>query len=166
MRIGFEIDGILCWQVPGAVTDMGSVGKLAVIEQAKELLLDIRTSGHQIILYTTRDSSMALETEAWLSKNGIPYDAIIFNRPRMMSLFFAPDARQFTSWDTTRSELTRHGFLQERQTGNEDSRGTEDGRAKKNLKTRHQDKKILDEKPDRTSGPESEKGQSGFQILK
>jgi len=157
MRIGFEIDGMLRFHADAAG---------APIEQARETLMEVRAAGHQVVLYTSFDSSLALDIEAWLSKNKMPYDAIIFNRPRMMTLFFAPDARQFTSWDTTRSELIRHGVLQEGKARNENTGGAEGGRAAKNLKARRQDTKVLDKKPGGAGRAEPEKGQSGFQVLK
>lgn len=112
MNLGFELDSIICTPVK-QMTDIESIASQEVIEGAKEMLNEIKTQGHRIVIYTHRNVSTALETEAWLSKNRIPYDQIIFDRPRNMIMLFAEDCRQFKSWKDVKDELVRYGLLKE-----------------------------------------------------
>lgn len=112
MQIGFEIDNLICTSV-SSLTNREAIEKQTPIEGAKEVLDTLKQQGHAIVIYTKRDASVALETEAWLSKNKIPYDQIIFDKPRRLAIYFSSECRQFTSWTKVKQELLDYGFLQE-----------------------------------------------------
>ena len=112
MQIGFEIDNLICTTVK-SLTNREDISKQVPFDGAKETLDELKKQGHSIVIYTRRDASVALETEAWLSKNKIPYDQIIFGRPRQLSIFFANDCRQFINWSKVKEELIKYGFLKE-----------------------------------------------------
>lgn len=112
MRIGFELDNVIARQAAGEPPKSGGL-HMEVVEGAKEILEDLRKQGHQIVIYTKRDSSQALDVENWLSKNGIAYAFVIFNRPAHLFMTFAPDIRQFVSWTGAKDELVRQGVLKE-----------------------------------------------------
>ncbi len=112
MNIGFELDSLICTPIK-QMTDVSSIPVQTIIEGAKEMLDELKSQGHKIILYTHRNVSTALETEAWLSKNRVPYDQIIFDRPRMMVMYFAEDCRQFKSWNGVKDELVKYGVIKD-----------------------------------------------------
>ena len=110
MQIGFELDNIICTPIK-SMTDLEEISKQQVLEGAKEFLIKLKEAGHQITIMTHRDGSTALDTERWLDKNKIPYHHIMYNRPRNVFVLFAPDCRQFISWDATQKELEQYGIL-------------------------------------------------------
>lgn len=112
MNIGFELDSIICTPIK-QMTDISAISEQTVLEGAKEMLNEIKAQGHRVIVYTHRNVSTALETEAWLSKNRVPYDQIIFDRPRMMVMLFAEDCRQFKSWNGVKDELIKYGIMKD-----------------------------------------------------
>lgn len=112
MQIGFEIDNLISTGVHN-VTDRDSITKQTPIEGAKEVLDELKKQGHSIVIFTRRDASVALETEAWLSKNKMPYDQIIFGKPRQLAIYFSSECRQFTNWTKAKEELLNYGFLLE-----------------------------------------------------
>lgn len=119
MYIAFEVDSVISSPVK-KLTDRESIEQQTAIDGAKEVLDEIRKQGHQIVIYTKRDSSTALETEAWLKKNKMPYDQIIFGRARNTMIFFSPDSRQFVNWKGVKEELIRNGFLVNKKQEEED----------------------------------------------
>jgi hypothetical protein len=112
VQIGFELDEIISTPVK-RMTDLEEISKQEVLAGAREFLITLKEAGHQITILTHRDSSTSLDTERWLDKNKIPYHYISYNRPRNVFLLFAPDCRQFISWDDTRKELEKYGVLKE-----------------------------------------------------
>ena len=112
MQIGFELDNIICTPIK-CMTDLEEISKQEVLAGAREFLVTLKEAGHQITILTHRDSSTALDTERWLDKNKIPYHYVVYNRPRNVFLLFAPDCRQFVSWEDTRKELEKYGILRE-----------------------------------------------------
>ena len=111
-QIGFEIDNLICTGVDSHTNQEGKA-KQTPIEGAKEVLDTLKQQGHSIIIFTRRDASVALETEAWLSKNKMPYDQIIFDKPRRLALYFSSECRQFKNWTKVKQELVDYGFLLE-----------------------------------------------------
>ena len=112
MQIGFELDNMICTPIK-RMTDLEEISKQEVLAGAKEFLIELKNAGHQIVILTHRDASTALDTERFLDKNKIPYHHIMYNRPRNVFLLFAPDCRQFVSWEDTRKELEKYGVLKE-----------------------------------------------------
>jgi len=112
MRIGFELDGVISTPVK-SLTDLSGIAEQKVLEGVKEVLKMLKDSGHDIVIFTKRDVSTALDTERWLDKNKIPYDQIMYNRPSSMALFFTDNNRQFVSWTGVKNELVKYGVLQE-----------------------------------------------------
>lgn len=112
MQLSFELDDVLCTPVK-SLTDLEQIGKAEVLPGAREFLVELKEAGHQITVFTHRDSSTALDTERFLDKNHIPYNHIVYNRHRGGFLLFAPDCRQFISWEETRKELEKYGILKE-----------------------------------------------------
>lgn len=163
MNIGFEIDDMISTSMQ-CLTAQADVDKQTVVEEARDVLIKIKAAGHQITLYTRRDVSVGLETEAWLGKNRIPYDRISFNRPHSITLFFANDVRQFIDWDKTKEELVINGVLKRDEknegTGTPGGRGTVGDSA-----GRCEGKKEVEDQSGRADSPEQEK-RSGIQVLK
>jgi hypothetical protein len=152
--LGFEIDGMVS-STPGSFTELAVIAKQTVIPGALDLLTELKKAGHHIVLYTHRDASTAIETEKWLSKNKVPYDRIMFNRPHNVVLFFSQDARKFNGWDGVREELVGHGILKER---HEDTTGAKDrGAHQEDSQAGHQGSEDVVEKPSGTDaqGPPS-----------
>jgi ribonucleotide monophosphatase NagD (HAD superfamily) len=112
MQIGFELDDVLCSPIK-CLTNLEEISKAEVLPGAKDFLVELKKAGHQIVILTHRDSSTAIDTERFLDKNGIPFSHIMYNRPRNVFVLFAPDCRQFISWDETRKELEKYGILKE-----------------------------------------------------
>lgn len=108
----FEIDGLISEPVE-SLTKLDNIHKQKVIDGAVGVLKKIKEKGHFITLYTKRDVSTALDTQAWLDKNKIPHDNIIFNRPVLPTLFFSADFRQFVSWQKVEDELKEYGFIEQ-----------------------------------------------------
>jgi len=75
--IGVDIDGVLargeCWSEKDAL-------KLTPIQENIDLLYDLIHAGHHIVLYTARKEWWRAETEAWLSKNKVPYHVLVMGK--------------------------------------------------------------------------------------
>ena len=162
MRIGLEIDNLISSPAT-SLTDFEAIAKVTPIDGAKEVMDGIREQGHQIVLFTSRDMSTALETERWLDKNKIPYDMIIYNRPRM-NICYSTDFKEFNGWEKTKEELVQRGFLQEKK--DENSGRSISGGTEKNIEERHKDSKDVDEESGGASSSEQKAERPGFQVLK
>jgi len=96
MIIAIELDRIICTPVSSSVS-LNDVGKCELTENAKESLDKLKSLGHTILIYTSRDASLGPETQVWLQKNKIPYDRIICNKPNY-DLLIDNKSCKFSSW--------------------------------------------------------------------
>lgn len=163
MNIGFEIDDMISTSLK-CLTSRDEVDRQMVVEKARDTLSKIREAGHQITLYTRRDVSVGLETEAWLQRNRISYDRISFNRPHSITLFFAPDVRKFVNWDDTKEELIINGVIK-RDERDADAGAAVGGRAAGDTSGELEGKKEVEDESGGAGGSGQEK-MRGIQILK
>lgn len=96
MIIAIELDNIIASPVSNFVA-LNEVEKCEVKSLSKESLEDLKKLGHTIIIYTSRDASLGPATETWLQKNKIPYNRIVFNKPRV-DLVIDRNAYKFSNW--------------------------------------------------------------------
>lgn len=162
MFIGFEIENIVCTPLE-RLTNIEEVKNCKPIEETINLIREIKQAGHQIILYTKRDSSLGQETENWLSRHKVPYDRIMFNRPSTPILFFSNDSRQFNNATIAKEELVKHGILQAPEETTH-SETTTAGKADDNSQTK--DTKEVASESNGTSSTKPKENSTGIQILK
>ena len=97
MIIAIEIDRLISDPIFNYMA-LGDVAKVKVQEGAKEALDKIKSIGHTIKIYTSRDASLGPETQVWLQKNKIPYDVLICNKPRY-DILLDPKSAKFEKWE-------------------------------------------------------------------
>lgn len=87
-----DIDGVLAveqYTVP--------LEQRPVISEARESMELLRRKGYKLLLCTSRIRSQKEDTLAWLDKNKIPFDDIVFGKPRGI-LYIDDRGYRFESW--------------------------------------------------------------------
>ena len=79
------MDGVICTPPKGVrfgVTDY--IKNVLPIEDTTEFMMWCKKNGHHITIWSTRlnDLETKLKTEQWLKAHQIPYDRLLFDRPR------------------------------------------------------------------------------------
>lgn len=88
-----DIDGVLAIE-----DDFIPLEQRKVISRAQEALKRIQENGYKILLFTSRFRSQKEATIAWLEQNQIPYDDILFGKPRG-ALYIDDRGYRFQGWD-------------------------------------------------------------------
>ena len=79
MIIAVDIDNTLCEPVFSS-KDNQSCLKVKSYPNIVQLVKDLKSKGHTIILFTHRHSCTYKATKQWLKDNNIPYDKLIMNK--------------------------------------------------------------------------------------
>jgi uncharacterized HAD superfamily protein len=102
-------DKISLWESRGSLVFMDIDGVIAVeqndiplehravIKGARRALSLLCKRGYRIILYTSRSKYVERETVKWLKKNDIPFDDIIFDKPRG-NIYIDDRGYRFSGW--------------------------------------------------------------------
>ena len=105
MRVCIDLDGTIC-----QLTPTGDYANAQPIPGARDALLELRTRGAYIIIYTARrmrthngDVGKVLEeigdlTREWLKRHDIPYHEIVFGKP-YAHVYIDDLAHRFETWD-------------------------------------------------------------------
>ena len=105
MRVCIDLDGTICQLAP-----TGDYANAQPVPGAREALLELRTRGAYIIIYTARrmrthngDVGKVLEeigdlTREWLKRHDIPYHEIVFGKP-YAHVYIDDLAHRFETWD-------------------------------------------------------------------
>lgn len=96
MKIIIDIDGTICEERSTFERSIAPAKPLA-----REVISELRSKGHYLILYTSRGWSEYLMTEDWLKRHGIEYDLLICSKP-VGDLWIDDKAIHFTGWDAIR----------------------------------------------------------------
>lgn len=87
-----DIDGVLALEqqtIP--------MGQRPVISESQESLKLLREKGYKILLFTSRFRSQKEVTVEWLKRNHIPFDDILFGKPRGI-LYIDDRGYRFEGW--------------------------------------------------------------------
>ena len=85
MRLVFDLDGVICTPPKGI-----QFGKIEYIKNsmpianAVEFMQWLKKNGHKITIWTDRPNDLAVKfaTEQWLDLEQVPYDRLIFDKPK------------------------------------------------------------------------------------
>lgn len=112
MIFAFDIDNVIC----ESKTDNLTYSTVKPFPEAIELLQDLKSVGHTIILFTGRHMKtcagnqgkvLALQGKIlldWLEKYNIPYDEIWWSKPHA-DLYIDDAAHFHTDWHSTREAI-------------------------------------------------------------
>ena len=98
MNIGIELDNVISSPVSDYMA-MTDVANTKVLEGSKETLDKLKSMGHTITIYTSRDASLGPDTEMWLQRNKLTYDRIIFNKP-VLDMIIDKKSYKFDNWES------------------------------------------------------------------
>lgn len=87
-----DIDGVLAVEQNALPLEQRSV-----ISEAQNALNLLRQKGYTILLFTSRFRSQKKATVEWLEKHCIPFDDILFGKPRGI-LYIDDRAYRFRGW--------------------------------------------------------------------
>lgn len=107
MIVAFDLDGLICSAISNdvAVSEVKScVPNPTVVEFMREL----HNNRHDLVIYTTRDGSLMLETEAWLNKHNVPYHHVIYGLPKR-NLYFSTDSVRFLNKENAVEQVRLYG---------------------------------------------------------
>ena len=97
------MDGVICTPPKGVrfgVTDY--IKNVLQIEDTTEYMMWCKKNGHHITIWASRPNDLAvkLATERWLEENQVPYDRLIFDRPKNPVFVYEtpPNARYYRAW--------------------------------------------------------------------
>ena len=76
-----DIDGTICEDIPNEEAHRFSTA--AVLPGALEKVIKLHNDGGRITFFTSRTSDHSEVTEAWLIKNGFPFESVCYNKPRI-----------------------------------------------------------------------------------
>lgn len=88
-----DIDGVLAveqYNIP--------ISKRPVVSGAPDSVRFLKQKGYKILLFTSRPESQKEETIEWLTNSGIPFDDIIFNKPRGI-IYIDDRGYSFQGWE-------------------------------------------------------------------
>ncbi|HEX4974679.1 MAG TPA: hypothetical protein VFV48_02230 [Pseudomonadales bacterium] len=106
MRVCVDLDGVIA----GFRREGQSYADVVPIDGAVEKLLQLKESGHYIIINTARhmktcnansglvNARIAKVTLEWLERHGIPFDEIYFSKP-WADVYLDDNAHRFEGWD-------------------------------------------------------------------
>ena len=85
MKLVFNLDGVIC--TPPAGVQFGIVEYVKnskPIENAIEFMQWLKGKGHEITIWSSRPNDLAVKfaTEQWLDLHQVPYNRLLFDRPR------------------------------------------------------------------------------------
>ena len=90
---------IICIDIDGVIAvPNDDYSKCEVVPDARYGLARLRELGYFINLYTARHILHASATYEWLTKNGIPYDNVVFGKPPAVA-YLDDNAYRFEGWD-------------------------------------------------------------------
>lgn len=87
-----DIDGVLAVEQVSIPLE-----QRPVVSEARESMERLHQKGYKILLCTSRFRSEKEETAAWLNNNKIPYDDIVFGKPRGI-LYIDDRGYRFENW--------------------------------------------------------------------
>jgi len=78
-----DIDGTVCEDVPNEEAWRFETAK--PLPGSLQKVKALYEQGDRITFFTARTSEHAKATEAWLDKHGFPYEAVVYNKPRIQN---------------------------------------------------------------------------------
>ena len=85
MKLVFNLDGVICTPAKGIEFGLVEYVKNSMpIANAIEFMHWIKNKGHEITIWTNRPNDLAVKfaTEQWLDLHQVPYNRLLFDRPR------------------------------------------------------------------------------------
>ena len=85
MKLVFNLDGVICTPPKGVQFGIVEYVKNSLpIADAIEFIQWIKRKKHEIIIWTNRPNDLAVKfaTEQWLDLHQVPYDRLLFDRPK------------------------------------------------------------------------------------
>jgi len=105
--IAIDLDGVLCNPISKS-TAFDEVKDRVPKEEVVEFLKLLHLKNYQIELYTSRDPSLMMETEQWLSKHKIPYHHVLYGMPRK-DIYFGTNSVKYTTREEALEQVKKHG---------------------------------------------------------
>jgi len=99
MNLVFNLDDVICTPAKGinfGITQY--IVNCLPIEDTNEFMQWCKDNNHHITIWCERDNTLAckMETEDWLNINQIPYDRLLFDRPKQyINIDEAPSHAKF-----------------------------------------------------------------------
>ena len=85
MKLVFDLDGVICTPPKGIQFGIVEYVKHSKpIVNAIEFMQWLKKNGHKITIWTDRPNDLAVKfaTEQWLDLEQVPYDRLIFDKPK------------------------------------------------------------------------------------
>ena len=85
MKLVFNLDGVICTPAKGIEFGLVEYVKNSMpIANAIEFMQWIKDNGHEITIWSNRPNDLAVKfaTEQWLDLHQVPYNRLLFDRPR------------------------------------------------------------------------------------
>ena len=85
MRLVFDLDGVICTPPKGIQFGIIEYVKHSMpIANAVEFMQWLKEKGHEITIWSNRPNDLAVKfaTEQWLDLHQVPYNRLIFDRPK------------------------------------------------------------------------------------
>lgn len=80
MKIAYDLDDTICTSISRSDA-IDEVSTCIVKDKVKRDIIELKKLGHEVIIFTHRRIDLKMVTEAWLRKNNILYDKLIFGKP-------------------------------------------------------------------------------------
>jgi len=90
--IVIDIDGVLAEE-----DNLTPIDKREVIPEAADALRQLKQKGYILVLCTSRFRYQEKDTVSWLIKNNIPFDDIVYGKPRGI-LYIDDRGYRFRGW--------------------------------------------------------------------
>ncbi len=94
-----DIDGVLAIEQCNIPLE-----ERAAVEGAQDAIRRLKQKGYHIILCTSRFRSQKAATIEWLERNNIPFDCIVFGKPRGI-LYIDDRGYRFRGWERFFNEV-------------------------------------------------------------
>ena len=85
MNLVFTLDGVICTPPKGIEVGIYSyIDSCLPIEDTNEFMIWCKKKGYHITIWAERPNDLAVKvaTEAWLEVNQVPYDRLLFDKPK------------------------------------------------------------------------------------
>ena len=85
MNLVFNLDGVICTPPKGMQLGIYThMESCLPIEDTNEFMQWCKKSGHHITIWAQRPNDLAVKvaTQTWLELNQVPYDRLLFDRPK------------------------------------------------------------------------------------